>query len=160
VPPVPSPNPLIVPTKIGKHRIHISSLHPYKSERLVYRQYNWLYAVCARQYSGQWFLARPRQEQPLSLGTSTYRQEASLASSLPYARRPFCETLPNTSNSAVTNSMSCFQTVVLIARLLVKNAARTGGSVFCPYRAGESRPDAMRLLEIPPHCPGVIVVVG
>ncbi len=48
-----SPNPLIVPTKIGGHRIHVSSLHPYKSERLVYWQCNWLYAACAHQYSGQ-----------------------------------------------------------------------------------------------------------
>ncbi len=63
-------------------RIHVSSLHPYKSERLVYQQCNWLYAACACQYSGQWFLAQPRQEQPLSLGTSTYRQEALLASCL------------------------------------------------------------------------------
>jgi hypothetical protein len=118
MPPVPSPNPLIVPTKIGKHRIHVSSLHPYKSERLVYRQCNWLYAACACQYSGQWFLAQPHQEHPLSLGTSTYHQEALFASCLPYARWPFCETLPNTLNSAVTNSMSRFQTVVLIALLL------------------------------------------
>jgi hypothetical protein len=127
---MPSPNPLIVPTKIGGLRIHVSSLYPYKSERLVNQQCNWLYAACARQYSGQWFLARPCQEQPLSLGTSTYRLEASLASCLPYARRPFCETLPNTSNSAVTNSMSCFQTVVLIARLLCIRCNRERPTTF------------------------------
>jgi hypothetical protein len=134
MPPVPSPNPLIVPTKIGRHRIHVSSLHPYKSERLVYQQCNWLYAACARQYSGQWFLAQPSQEQLLSLGMSTYRQEALLASCLPYARGPFCETLPNTSNSAVTNSMSRFQTVVLIAQLLCIRGDRERPTTFSLQR--------------------------
>jgi hypothetical protein len=43
------PSPSVAPTKTGVRWIHASSLHPYKSQRLVCRQCNWLYAACARQ---------------------------------------------------------------------------------------------------------------
>ncbi len=130
VPPVPSPNPSIAPTRTGKRWIHISSLHPHSSGRLAYQQCNWLYAAFARQYSGKQFLAQPCQEHPLSLGTSTYRLEASLASCLTYTRQPLYETLSNSSNSLVTNSMSCCQTAVSFALLLCRTRCMHGGMHF------------------------------
>jgi hypothetical protein len=42
----------------------------------------------------------------------------------------------------------------------VEDATHTGGGIFCPDHAGQSRPDASCLFEIVPHCLGVIVVIG